>query len=90
MSEMPHFWCFFAAGLWEKDTENRAAETSLRSFLFRDNFRIPIGKKLLRFRNMQEKLIKLTTHKENGINQSLAAAAVCFVCFLKVEAYICV
>ena len=30
---------FFAAGSWEKDTKNGAAVTSLRSFLFRDNFR---------------------------------------------------
>ena len=28
---------FFAAGSWEKDTENEAAVTSLRSFLFGDN-----------------------------------------------------
>ena len=32
------FWVFFAAGSWEKDTENGAAVTSLRSILFRDNF----------------------------------------------------
>ena len=30
---------FFAAGSWEKDTENGAAVTSLRFILFRDNFR---------------------------------------------------
>ena len=29
---------FFAAGSWKKDTENGAAVTSLRSFLFRDDF----------------------------------------------------
>ena len=29
---------FFAAGSWEKDTENRVAVTSLRSFLFHDDF----------------------------------------------------
>ena len=32
------FSVFFAAGSWEKDTENRAAVTSLRSFLFHDDF----------------------------------------------------
>ena len=37
-SELPHFSCFFAAGSWEKDIENGAAVTSLRSFLFRDDF----------------------------------------------------
>ena len=30
----------FAAGSSEKDTENGAAVMSLRSFLFRDNFRL--------------------------------------------------
>ena len=38
MSQLPHFWCFFSAGRWEKYTENGAAVTSLRSFLFRDDF----------------------------------------------------
>ena len=38
-SQLPGFWCFFAAGSWEEDTENRAAVTALRSFLFRDDFR---------------------------------------------------
>ena len=37
-SQLPCFWCFYSAGSWEKDTENGAAVTSLRSFLFRDNF----------------------------------------------------
>ena len=38
-SKVPLFWCvFFAAGSWEKDTENRAAVMSLKSFLFRDDF----------------------------------------------------
>ena len=32
------FSVFFAAGSWEKDTENGAAVTSLKSFLFRDDF----------------------------------------------------
>ena len=36
--QLSAFWCFFAAGSWEKDTENRAAVTSLRFFLFRDDF----------------------------------------------------
>ena len=26
-SQLPNFWCFFAVGSWEKDTENRAAVT---------------------------------------------------------------
>ena len=38
-SQLPRFWCFFAAASWEKETENGAAVTSLRSFLFRDDFR---------------------------------------------------
>ena len=33
---------FFAAGSWEKDPENGAAVTSLKSFLFRDDFKILI------------------------------------------------
>ena len=37
-SQLLCFRCFYAAGSWEKDTENRAAVTSLRSFLFRDDF----------------------------------------------------
>ena len=32
------FWCFFAAGSWEKYTKNGAAVTSLRFFLFCDDF----------------------------------------------------
>ena len=32
------FFVFFVAGSWEKDTKNGAAVTSLRSFLFRDDF----------------------------------------------------
>ena len=32
------FSVFFAAGSWEKDTENGLAVTSLRSFLFRYDF----------------------------------------------------
>ena len=32
------FSVFFAAGSWEKDTKNRAAVTSLSSFLFCDDF----------------------------------------------------
>ena len=38
-SQLPHVWCFFAAGSWEKDNENGAAVTSLRSFLFCDDFK---------------------------------------------------
>ena len=38
MSQLFRFWCFFAAGSSEKDTENGAAGTLLRPFLFRDNF----------------------------------------------------
>ena len=38
-SQMPRFRSgFFAAGSWEKDSENGAAVTSVSSFLFRDNF----------------------------------------------------
>ena len=39
---------FFAAGSWEKNIENGAAVTSLRSFLFHDDFPIEKlgGKKL--------------------------------------------
>ena len=37
-SQLPSFWCLFVAGSWEKDIQNRAAVTSLRSFLFRDEF----------------------------------------------------
>ena len=37
-SQLPRFWCFFAADSWEKDTKNWAAVTSLRFFLFRDDF----------------------------------------------------
>ena len=32
--------CFFAAGSWEKNTEKETAVTSLRSFLFCDNFKV--------------------------------------------------
>ena len=40
-SQLPRFrGGFFAAGSWEKDTKNGAAVTSLRSFLFRDDFSI--------------------------------------------------
>ena len=39
-SQLPRFWCFFLLLVAEKkDTENGAAVTSLRSFLFRDYFR---------------------------------------------------
>ena len=38
-SQLPRFrWVFFATGSWEKDSENGAAVTSLRSFLFLANF----------------------------------------------------
>ena len=37
-SQLSRFWCFFAAGSWEKDIKNGAAVTSLRSFLFCDDF----------------------------------------------------
>ena len=37
-SQLPRFWCYFAVGSWKKDTENGAAVTSLRFFLFRDDF----------------------------------------------------
>ena len=34
---------FFAAGSWEKDTENQAAVMSLKSFLLRDDFTLDSG-----------------------------------------------
>ena len=34
---------FFAAGSWEKDTKNRAAVMSLKSFLLRDDFTLDSG-----------------------------------------------
>ena len=37
-SQLLRFLCFFAAVSWEKDTKNGAAVTSLRPFLFRDEF----------------------------------------------------
>ena len=37
-SQLLLFLCFFAAVSWEKDTKNGAAVTSLRHFLFRDEF----------------------------------------------------
>ena len=33
-----HFLVFFSAGSWEKDTENWAAVTAWRPFLFREDF----------------------------------------------------
>ena len=38
-SQLPHFWCLFLSCQQQKNTENGAAVTSLRSFLLRDNFR---------------------------------------------------
>ena len=38
-SQLPHFWCLFLSYQLQKNTENGAAVTSLRSFLFRDEFR---------------------------------------------------
>ena len=37
-SQLLCFRWFFSASSWEKDTKNGAAVTSLRSFLFRDDF----------------------------------------------------
>ena len=38
-SQLHHFWWgFFAAGSWEKDTENSAAVTSLKTLVRNDNF----------------------------------------------------
>ena len=37
--ELPRFLCFFGCWQLRKDTENGAAVTSLRSFLFRNDFR---------------------------------------------------
>ena len=38
-SQLPCFWCLFLSCQQQKDSENGAAVTSFRSFLFRDNFR---------------------------------------------------
>ena len=38
-SQLPRFWCLFLSCQQEKNTENWAAVMSLRSFLFRDDFR---------------------------------------------------
>ena len=38
MWQLPGFRSFFGVGSWEKDNENGANMTSLRSFLFRDDF----------------------------------------------------
>ena len=37
-SQLPRFWCFLLLAAEKKDTENEAAVTSFRSFLFCDNF----------------------------------------------------
>ena len=43
-SQLPRFWwVFFAAGSCEKDTKSGAAVTSLRLFLFRDDFTKPMN-----------------------------------------------
>ena len=42
MSQLPHFWCLFLSCQQQKNTENGAAVTSLRSSLFRDDFSLPI------------------------------------------------
>ena len=38
MSQLPRFWCLFLSCQQQKNTENGAAVTSDRSFLFRDDF----------------------------------------------------
>ena len=38
MSQLPRFQCLFLSCQQKKNTENGAAVTSLRSFLFRDDF----------------------------------------------------
>ena len=42
-SQLPCFGCLFLSCKQQKNTENRAAVTSLRSFLFRDDFSGQIG-----------------------------------------------
>ena len=37
-SQLPHFWSLFLSYQQQKNIENGAALTSLRSFLFRDDF----------------------------------------------------
>ena len=37
-SQLPHFWCLFLSYQLQKNTENGAAVTSLRPFLFRNDF----------------------------------------------------
>ena len=37
-SQLPGFWCLFLSCQQQKNTKNRAAVTSLRSFLFCDDF----------------------------------------------------
>ena len=37
-SQLPRFWCLFLSCQQQKNTENGAAVTSLRSFLFHDDF----------------------------------------------------
>ena len=63
-SQLPRFWrVFFAAGAAEKYTENRTAVTSLRSFLFCDNFRAI----LVNEATVAKKLAQLGRGKERAI-----------------------
>ena len=59
-SQLPRFWCLFLSSQQQKKTtENGAAVTSLRSFLFRDDFR----SELVVNRNENE----LENKKEKGV-----------------------
>ena len=42
-SQLPRFQCLFLGYQQQKKTKNRAAVTSLRSFLFHDNFKCKRG-----------------------------------------------
>ena len=39
-SQLPSFWCLFLSYQLQKNTEKWAAVTSLRPFLFRDDFNV--------------------------------------------------
>ena len=47
-SQLPRFWCLFLSCQQQKNIKNGTAVTSLRSFLFRDDFSRPFGKYTLR------------------------------------------
>ena len=62
---------FFAAGNWEKDTKNEAAVTSIRSYLFCDDFR---------------HLYKVIAESvERWVQKNLKAAVLTFYIFLSID-----